>query len=463
MSPKLQVEAEENEDATFDWLHQPPPVHRINLSLPPAERYVELARLYRDPMRSLRGTFDELVTSLSPKIPLGLVHRLARTFLRRLSTSEETEELRGISRATNIDLYLLICFNTVLDLLMGCTSGGVRTKHGSENRMLHFRTLDWGMEKLRPLIVQLEFICDDHPEKVLATTVGYVGFVGVLTGVRKDLSMSLNFRPVHDTTKNFHFYLNHLLVLLGRRPSISSLLRQCLIPSSPNSKRLGWGGKLPTLYNIMDDIPSQPTTAAYLIFSDGQRTMTMEKDVRTAVTRFDPYFIIVTNNDQDSATIPSQDAAENMESGQSRLALVSEEPLSMGELIEDSKERRACMQKKWDHKMKQNKQDRVRRDQTRELLVDESPKDANTYHTGVRSSLRLRQKAVERQQRVDLGISELRGDADRSDKAITPQEALSWLTTYPIVNEDTHYATLMNPSEGNFFWVSLYHSGQITI
>jgi hypothetical protein len=212
----------------------------------------------------------------------------------------------------------------------------------------------------------------------------------------------------------------------------------------------------------MDDIPSQPTTAAYLIFSDGQRTVTMEKDVRTAVTRFDPYFIIVTNNDQDSATIPSQDAAENMESGQSRLALISEESLSMEELIEDSKERRACMQKKWDNKMKQNQRDRFRRYQTRELLVDESPKDTNTYHSGVRSSLRLRQKAVERQQRVDLEISELRGDADRSDKAITPQEALTWLTTYPIVNEDTHYATLMDPSEGKLFWVSLYNSGQIT-
>ncbi|KAJ5742885.1 beta subunit of N-acylethanolamine-hydrolyzing acid amidase-domain-containing protein [Penicillium manginii] len=457
----LKSRAEGDTAATFDWLHQPPPVHRINLSLPPVERYVELARLYRDPMRSLRGTFDELVSSLSSKIPLGLVHRLARTFLRRLSTSEETEELRGISRATDIDLYLLICFNTVLDLLMGCTSGGVRTKHGSETRILHFRTLDWGMEKLRPLIVQLEFVRDDDPEKVLATSVSYAGFVGVLTGVRKDLSMSLNFRPVHDTSKNLAFYLNHLLVLLGRRPSISSLLRQCLVPSSSNSKRLGWVSKLPTLYHIMDDIPSQPTTAAYLIFSDGQRTVTMEKDVKTAITRFDRNFIVVTNNDQDSAAMPSQDAAKDKESSQSRLALVSEEPLSMEELIEDSKERRACMQKKWDHKMKQNQRDRARKE-TREPLVDESPKETNTDQPGVRSSLRLRQKAAERQKQANLEIRKLRGDSDGSDKAITPEEALSWLTTFPIVNEDTHYATLMDPSEGTLFWVSLYNLGQIS-
>jgi hypothetical protein len=317
------------------------------------------------------------------------------------------------------------------------------------------------MEKLRPLIVQLEFVRDDDPEKVLATSVSYAGFVGVLTGVRKDLSMSLNFRPVHDTSKNFAFYLNHLLVLLGRRPSISSLLRQCLVPSSSNSKRLGWVSKLPTLYHIMDDIPSQPTTAAYLIFSDGQRTVTMEKDVKTAITRFDRNFIVVTNNDQDSAAMPSQDAAKDKESSQSRLALVSEEPLSMEELIEDSKERRACMQKKWDHKMKQNQRDRARKE-TREPLVDESPKETNTDQPGVRSSLRLRQKAAERQKQANLEIRKLRGDSDGSDKAITPEEALSWLTTFPIVNEDTHYATLMDPSEGTLFWVSLYTSGQIS-
>jgi len=33
---------------------------------------------------------------------------------------------------------------------------------------------------------------------VIASTIGYVGFVGALTGVRKGLSVSLNFRPYHN-------------------------------------------------------------------------------------------------------------------------------------------------------------------------------------------------------------------------------------------------------------------------
>lgn len=49
-------------------------------------------------------------------------------------------------------MHLLVAFNVLLDLFMGCTSGGA--KLSVEDRMLHFRTLDWGMDPLRKVIVQ---------------------------------------------------------------------------------------------------------------------------------------------------------------------------------------------------------------------------------------------------------------------------------------------------------------------
>ena len=61
--------------------------------------------------------------------------------------------------------------------------------------MLHFRTLDWGMDPLRRVICQLDFTTKPHGP-IFASTITYVGFVGVLTGVRQGLSVSLNFRPV---------------------------------------------------------------------------------------------------------------------------------------------------------------------------------------------------------------------------------------------------------------------------
>jgi hypothetical protein len=83
---------------------------------------------------------------------------------------------------------------------MGCTSGGVLTKPDKRKevesnpldeeeqapRMMHFRTLDWGMDELRDVLVVLEFVKSksETPKKVIARTVTYAGFVGVLTGVR---------------------------------------------------------------------------------------------------------------------------------------------------------------------------------------------------------------------------------------------------------------------------------------
>ena len=64
--------------------------------------------------------------------------------------------------------------------------GGKRASGPDEQRMLHFRTMDWGMDPLRGVLVELEFVRSrsPEPEKAIARTVTYAGFVGVLTGVR---------------------------------------------------------------------------------------------------------------------------------------------------------------------------------------------------------------------------------------------------------------------------------------
>lgn len=66
-----------------------------------------------------------------------------------------------------------------------CTSGGVRTKDGRETdiKMLGFRMLDWGMDVLGRLIVQLEFV-NEQGGCVVARNITYIGYVGVLMGVR---------------------------------------------------------------------------------------------------------------------------------------------------------------------------------------------------------------------------------------------------------------------------------------
>jgi hypothetical protein len=428
-----------------------PPIFRINLSLPPSERYVELSRIYRDRMRALRGMFDELVQGISPKIPLKGVHWLARLALRRLYADEETDELRGISRTTDIDMYLLISLNTVLDLLMGCTSGGVRTKSGSQTKMIHFRTLDWGMDPLRDLIVQLEFVRDDDPEKVLATSITYVGYIGVLTGVRKDLSMSLNFRPVHDESRNVAFYTNHLLVLLGVRQSISSLLRECLFSFPDEPKPNKRKDSLSTLEKIVAQVPGMPTTAVYLIFSDGVTTVTMEKDHRTAVVRSSPSFIIATNHDQQPDSKPPKAIADEKRKNHVGLSLVSSDAQVMADLIEDSNERRDCMQARWDQKVQKAVQ-------TKKAAMKKATEHIENFDQpqGSRSSLRLRKKREEEAEEAERQRVSIQDSLDGADVAVTQKEVISWLTTFPVLNETTHYATIMDASKGKVAWLRQY-------
>lgn len=456
-----------------------PPIYKIDLSFSPAERYVELAHIYRNKLRSLTHLFDDLVSSVNPNISLGLIRGLAQLCMRRLSTSEETEEIRGISKATDIPMYLLVSFNVLLDLLMGCTSGGVRVKdrrEGAETKMLHFRTLDWGMDALRTLVVQLHYVRSPDTDTVLARSITYVGFVGVLTGVRKDLSLSLNFRPTHNVSSRFSnilFYSNHLLVLLGMRRSISSLLRKYIIPESNSRGRkkrqngymgdnIGSESRPPSLANIESTLPSTPTTAAYLIFSDGTSTLTMEKDYKSAIIRRSSSFIVATNNDLEPEAPPTEQVAEEKRESHAGLGVISGELQSVAELIEDSNERRDCIQEKWDKKVRREQQKRANNGQ-----ASGASRTRNSQNDPVierRTSARLAaQKNQSRQSpRQSSDFSNRNTDVietakeDDEDIATTPKEAIKWVSDWPITNETTHYAVVMDPTEGEVVWVKRY-------
>ena len=240
-----------------------------------------------------------MILGWNPHAHVNGIRKLARLMLRRLHYKEENEELRGISQTTSIKMWLLVALNVLPDLFMGCTSGAARVGEEQDGtRMLHFRTLDWGMDPLRKLIVQLDFIRKPS-DSIIASSVTYMGYVGVLTGVRKGLSMSLNFRPNHDRScrlSNFRFYFHHLLVLLGYRPSISSILRQQLLPSQTSTHRAK--ATTATLRSIEKTLPSTRTTAACLIFSDGERTIIMEKDNHTATVQSSGAFDVAVNHDE---------------------------------------------------------------------------------------------------------------------------------------------------------------------
>lgn len=107
---------------------EPIPTYRIDLSLPPEQRYLQVATDFGPKMRHITPLFDEVLSSMIPWPQLRRwIEFLASIFLRRVYSSEETRELKGIAKASGVALYILIALNVLLDSLLGCTSGGVMT------------------------------------------------------------------------------------------------------------------------------------------------------------------------------------------------------------------------------------------------------------------------------------------------------------------------------------------------
>jgi len=385
----------------------------------PRLRYKALAAEYKDQLRSLTGLFNSLLQDLGiPSKRHPLINNLAGMLMRKVHSTVETAELQGIAETAGIPMYLLVSFNVILDLLMGCTSGAVKSLESgqpkTEARMLHFRTLDWGMDPLRSVIVQLDFVRSKSasPLAVVASSITYVGFVGVLTGVRPQLSLSLNFRAVHNAptrSAQFRFYFHHLLVLLGMRPSISSLLRGYLF-----SER-GKGHDQPlSLAEVAEDITPRHTTAAYLVFSDGKSTISVQKDFGEARIRHSDTFIATTNHDVDTQS--SKDKAFTPTAGQA-VANAPRGVSGIDELLDESKDRLDCVLKKW--------QSSVRKEARRLTRIEGMQKEAVLAQA-------------------------------EDTLTLTNDDVVKWVSAYPTTNEETHFAAVLDPKKGQVVWSHAY-------
>lgn len=440
-----------------DSFFETPPVYTIDLSLPPSQRYVEVAARYRNIARTLPRLFDVLILkNADGNIPSGtfftraifwillrLLHFLAWVCLRRLHSRELTQELLGISRVTGVPIHMLICLNVVIDLLMGCTSGGVLVADRAQTKkMLHFRTLDWIMPELRSCIVQLDFR-ERADGPVIATSITYVGYVGVLTGVQPGLSVSLNFRPYHNGDDNFltnvRFRVHQLLVILGWMPSISSYLRDFILPTAYSTTDL-WSRLEPDpetadlgparaceliLPKIARHFPFVPTTAAYLTFSDGISTLILEKDLRTAKTLLSNSFIATTNHDCSYEEVP------NLNDGQlqhrAHAAATGIFGGAIAEMLAESIERKVSISDKWMlHCARFEQRERGR-------------------------GMRLGPEYAPFERRAQVS-ADLTGKAPCISKATL----VRWLKSYPVLNEQTHFAVVMDPRKGKVAWVKCF-------
>ena len=200
--------------------------------------------------------------------------------------------------------------------------------------------------------------------------------------------MSLNFRPTH-TCSTRALRTHRLLVLLGLRPSIASILRLTIL-GSQHSKRPSIS-PLQSFSKTVETLANCRSAPCYLILCDGSQTTVIEKDLETSNTRTSQDFIVHTNHDIRLEGIPQP----------------STTILGMEALVEESEERRDCIQKKWDRHCK-------------------------NYRNG----------------QFSTSIA-----ADAKPPAIGEQTLKSWVKAYPIKNECTHFACIMDQKTAQIRWL----------
>ncbi|KAJ7132228.1 beta subunit of N-acylethanolamine-hydrolyzing acid amidase-domain-containing protein [Mycena epipterygia] len=302
-----------------------PPTYRVDLSLPPEERYREICSDFKPYLADIVPIYDDLLQLTA--YPRGL-NFLAKHLLRRVHSAEETREIRGIAKLTGVPLHLVVAFNTFLDLFSGCSSGGARVTdagNGRENGVVHFRGLDWDMNPLRKLTICVDYV---RKGRIVARGVTYAGYIGVLTGVREGLSLSLNYRTRLDSPSSVLSHrLHQAALLLGFRRSIPSVLRKILLSPSPP----------PSLATLARDLPRTPSTPCYLTFCTPAAILVLEKDLVSAVSQTSADFLAVTNHDLRM----EQFAPEGWR------AVLADAGRGPDMIVDDSMERKECVSQIW--------------------------------------------------------------------------------------------------------------------
>ncbi|KAI0445840.1 beta subunit of N-acylethanolamine-hydrolyzing acid amidase-domain-containing protein [Xylaria telfairii] len=396
---------------------EPLPSFTIDLAKPPRERYHEVVQVFGPRMRSLTGLFDDLLSVFIASTWLrSIVVGLSKVCLRRVYDEEENEEVRAISAAAGVPLYLLVALNNLLDCLLGCTSGAVPVTIGkatratddggtspAQTRLLHFRVLDWGMDELRDLLIVLEFVdsSSDNPSRVIARSITFAGFVGFLTAVKPGLSVSLNQRSCHECPSR-RLRWHQLLVLLGKRKSIGSIVRSFMLRTSQQTDETEGDLDRPVsrfLEQAMDLAPI-PSAPCYLILCDGREAALIVKDYSMGTVQSTQGFIAQTNHDpkDHENTVHMHEISRQ----DRREVIISS--FGVDGWIEESIDRLQCLQKKWDR-----------------FVV--------TYRAK-HSSLPFAAKP-----------------------SISERTLRKWISKYPTFNECSHFATVLDPATGDIRWL----------
>ncbi|KAM6440334.1 acid ceramidase isoform 1-T1 [Liasis olivaceus] len=179
------------------------PNYIINLDLPPSQRWVQVVRAKKTELLTIVKTMKNILYTFvhSRKLIASMESKLA--WLGSTLPYPFNEEIKGIASAVDVPLGDIVAFNIFYEIFTVCTSIVTEDTTG---KLYHARNLDFGLflgwnvqnsswvttEKLKPLMVSLDF---QKNNKTVFKSANFAGYVGMISGVKQGIfTLTMNER-----------------------------------------------------------------------------------------------------------------------------------------------------------------------------------------------------------------------------------------------------------------------------
>lgn len=195
--------------------------YTVDLDSPPKERWTALITAKKTELVVMIEAIKELADAFVPSGRLIELVDITLPIMVDTLPSPFSEEIKGIATASGIPLGEVVLFNIFYEVFTVCTSVVAEDDKGN---LLHGRNLDFGLfmgwdvknkswiisEKLKPLVVNLDF---KRNNQTVFKSTNFAGYVGMLTGIKPHVfTLTMNERFSLDGG-----YIGILEWILGQR------------------------------------------------------------------------------------------------------------------------------------------------------------------------------------------------------------------------------------------------------
>ncbi|XP_007549670.1 acid ceramidase [Poecilia formosa] len=273
--------------------------YTINLDLPPSKRWTALIT---DKKTELAGMIQAIRDLANAFVPSGRLIELVDITLPLMADTLPSpfgEEIKGIADASGVPLGEVVLFNIFYEVFTVCTSVVAQDQKGN---LIHGRNLDFGLflgwdvknkswiisEKLKPLVVNLDFRKNN---KTVFKSTNFAGYVGMLTGIKPHLfTLTMNERFSLDGG-----YIGILEWIMGQRDGMwMSFLTRSVLENANSYKeaknQLALTKMLAPAYFILGG--NQPGEGCIIT-----RSRELSIDVLDIDVKLDRWYVLETNYD----------------------------------------------------------------------------------------------------------------------------------------------------------------------